>query len=74
MFRDFIDKSPRGTIPKLAKEIGVTPEALWLIYHGRRNPSPSLAIKIEKATKDQVSRYDLLDNASEIWGPNNGKN
>ena len=55
---DYFKKMPRGTRLTLY---------LTHISTGRRIPSAKMAIDIEAATDGAVSRYDLRDDALEIW-------
>ena len=46
---------------QFAEEIGTTEKYLFqLKYNKRRRPSPKLALKIEEATKGQVTVMELL--------------
>lgn len=47
-----------------ARLFGISAPYLNQIIHGIRNPSPRLAIRIEKATDGRVSRKELLP---DIW-------
>ena len=58
---DYFKKMPRGTRLVLAEKIGCHPVYLAHISAGRRIPSAKMA------TDGAVSRYDLRDDALEIW-------
>ena len=64
---DYFKKMPRGTRLALAEKIGCHPVYLAHISAGRRIPSAKMAVDIETATDGAVSRYDLRDDALEIW-------
>ncbi len=65
---EFFEKMPRGYRFILAKQVGCSPAYLSHIATGFRKASPKMAVAIEKATNNEVSRYDLRDDADEIWG------
>jgi DNA-binding transcriptional regulator YdaS (Cro superfamily) len=48
-----------GSIPKLAKEIGVHKSAIDKWLAGINSPSAQSCIKIEKATKKNVKRNEI---------------
>jgi len=43
-----------------SRQIGISHIYLNAIIHGRRNPSPAVALKIEEATGGEVTRMELL--------------
>ena len=56
-----------GGQTKLAKKLGVSQPTVngWL--HGRQKPGPYAAVRIENATGGRWTRYDLRDDADELW-------
>lgn len=65
---EYLRKMPRGYRFKLAKILKCHPAYISHISTGYRKPSPQMAVEIEKATNNEVSRYDLRDDAEHIWG------
>jgi len=57
--KEYFKEEPKGAINEMAEFLGISPTWLSLIIHGRRKPSPKLAIAIEKATQKLVFRKDL---------------
>jgi len=56
---DFLKKERLRAID-FAKVIGCHQSHVSLIVHGRRRPSPELALRIEQATGGLVRKEDLL--------------
>lgn len=48
-----------GGAATLAKELGVSPEAVRLWVRGDRLPKPATAMRIERLTRGLVSKADL---------------
>lgn len=65
---DFFEKMPRGCRLIPAKQTGCPPTYLSYITTGFRKASPKVAVVIEKATNNEVSKYGLGNDADEIWG------
>lgn len=57
--KDYFENKPHGSKADFAKSLGVTKTWLSLIMSGRKIPSPSLCIQIEKLTKRKVKRKEL---------------
>jgi DNA-binding transcriptional regulator YdaS (Cro superfamily) len=57
--KDYFKEEPKGAINEMAEFLGVSSTWLSLIIHGRRKPSPKLAVAIEKATQGLVARKQL---------------
>ena len=55
----FSDK-PRGFQADFAKKIGIAPSFLSQIISGKSKAPPSVAVAIEKATKRQVKKSEIL--------------
>lgn len=50
-----------GSQAALARKAGVAQQTIsWLLTGGAKNVSPSVALKIEKATGGEVTRRDLI--------------
>jgi DNA-binding transcriptional regulator YdaS (Cro superfamily) len=57
--KEYFKEEPKGAISEMAKYLGITATWLSLIIHGRKQPSPKLAKKIEEATIGLVTKKDL---------------
>lgn len=58
-----------GSQAALAKKIGKQQGHIWFWLHEAKKLSPSIAIKIEHATKGEVSRSDLCPELSPEYQP-----
>lgn len=47
-------------LAKASETLGISESFLSLLLHGKRNPSPKMALQIEKATKGRVRREELV--------------
>ncbi len=52
-------RKPEGEKNRMAVELGITRTWLSLIINGHKNPSATLAVKIEAATGGKVKRKTL---------------
>lgn len=55
----FSDK-PRGFQAEFARKIGISPSFLSQIISGKSKSPPSVAVAIEKNTKKQVKKSEIL--------------
>jgi DNA-binding transcriptional regulator YdaS (Cro superfamily) len=58
--QEYFKDKPRGAQSLLAKQLGISKTWLSLILTGKRQPSPRLAMEIERHTLRSVKRVDLL--------------
>ena len=58
--REYFAEEPKGAKVEMAEFLGITPNYLSMLIHGKRQASPKLAAKIEVATQGLVTRRDLL--------------
>ena len=58
--REYFAEEPKGAKVEMAEFLGITPNYLSMLIHGKRQASPKLAVKIEIATQGLVTRQDLL--------------
>ena len=58
--QEYFKDKPRGAQSLLAKQLGISRTWLSLILTGKRQPSPRLAMEIERHTLRNVKRVDLL--------------
>lgn len=65
---EYFKKMPRGYRFQLAAMVKCHPTYISHISRGYRTASPKMAMDIELATNGEVTRYDLRDDAEEIWG------
>jgi plasmid maintenance system antidote protein VapI len=49
--KEYFKEEPKGAISEMAKYLGITATWLSLIIHGRKQPSPKLAKKIEEEAR-----------------------
>ena len=54
------------TDQKLADKLGISREYARLLWHGRRNPSPELVVKIAQVTAGQVDAADFTQTKENI--------
>lgn len=59
--KTYTSKLPNGGVTALAAQVGVSPVYLSQLSarQDSREPSPALCVLIERATKDEVRRWDL---------------
>jgi DNA-binding transcriptional regulator YdaS (Cro superfamily) len=57
--QEYFAEEPKGAITEMAVFLGITQTWMSLLINGHRQPSPELAIKIEKATQGLVDRKIL---------------
>ena len=57
--REYFDGKPHGSKVEFAKSLGITKTWLSLIMSGRKIPSVTLCLEIEKLTKRKVKRKEL---------------
>lgn len=57
--KEYFENKPHGSKVEFAKSLGITKTWLSLIMSGRKLPSPSLCITIEKLTNKKVKRKEL---------------
>ena len=56
---EYFATEPRGAKMEMAEYLGISATWLSLLMSGRKRASPLLAIKIEEATQQLVSREEL---------------
>jgi len=57
--KEYFDKQPHGAITQMANKLNISRTWLSLIVNGRKLPSPTLCILIERLTKKKVQRKVL---------------
>lgn len=53
-----------GTMHRLSIKAGVAPSRMYEVLAGKRNISPTIALRLEKATEGKVTRHQLCPNCS----------
>ena len=56
---EYFSTEPRGSKVEMAKYLGITTTYMSLLIHGKRRPSAPMALSIERATQNLVSRQEL---------------
>ena len=64
--QEYFAEEPKGAITEMAIFLGITQTWMSLLINGHRQPSPELAIKIEKATQGLVDRKILRPDLFEM--------
>lgn len=58
--KTYLDRLPYGAKKQLAEQVGITPGYISRLLSGSiASPSPSVAVRLERATCGQVTRRDL---------------
>lgn len=57
--REYFATEPRGSKVEMAKYLGITATYMSLLIHGKRRPSPSMMMSIERATQNLVTRQEM---------------
>jgi DNA-binding transcriptional regulator YdaS (Cro superfamily) len=57
--KEYFSTEPVGAVNEMAEYLEITPTWLSILIHEKKQPSPALAIKIEKATQGLVPRTIL---------------
>lgn len=56
---EYFSTEPRGSKVEMAKYLGITATYMSLLIHGKRRPSAPMALSIERATQNLVTRQEL---------------
>ncbi|MCG8999813.1 helix-turn-helix domain-containing protein [Laribacter hongkongensis] len=64
--KDYVSQE-RGRLTRLAEAVSRKPPYISHLVAGRKPVPVVLAIEIERATGGAVTRYDLRQDADEIW-------
>lgn len=56
---EYFSTEPRGAKHEMAQYLGITDTYMSLLIHGKRRPSPSMAVKIDQATQGLVTKREL---------------
>jgi DNA-binding transcriptional regulator YdaS (Cro superfamily) len=57
-FQEYVDMA--GSRREVCRQLGISEALVGHILHGRRNVTPSLALKIEEATGGQIRKEKLV--------------
>lgn len=56
---EYFSTEPRGAKHEMAQYLGITDTYMSLLIHGKRRPSPQMAIAIDQATQGLVTKGEL---------------